>query len=51
MKNKRGCKFCPKSFVTFAEVKESQNYESLVADKYELIKDNNGNNNEVADRT
>jgi transcriptional regulator NrdR family protein len=51
VKNKRGCKFCPKSFVTFAEVKESQNYESLVADKYELIKDNNGNNNEVADRT
>jgi hypothetical protein len=33
------------------EVKESQNSESLVADKYELIKDNNGNNNEIADHT
>jgi len=50
-KNERGCKFCRKNFTTFAEVKESQNSDSLVADKYELIKDNNGNNNEVADRT
>jgi hypothetical protein len=51
VKNERGCKFCQKSFATFAEVKENQNSDSLVADKYELIKDNNGNNNEVADRS
>jgi len=50
-KNERGCKCCRKSFATFAEVKESQNSDSLFADKYELIKDNNGNNNEVPDRT
>jgi len=50
-KHERGCKFCPKSFATFAEVKESQNPESLFPDMYELIKDNNGKNNEVADRT
>ena len=35
-KHERGCKFCRKSFATFAEVKESQNPDSLVADKYEL---------------
>jgi hypothetical protein len=51
VKNKRGCKFCRKSFVTCTDIKESQNSGSLVADKYELIKDNNGNNNEVSDRT
>jgi len=50
-KNERGCKLCRKSFATFAEVKESQNSDSLVADKYELPKNNNGNNNEVDDRT
>jgi len=50
-KHERGCRFCPKSFATFAEVKESQNPDSLVADKYELIKDSDENNNEVADRT
>jgi hypothetical protein len=49
--HERGCNFCRKSFATFAEVKESQNPDSLVADKYELIKDSNENNNEVADRT
>jgi len=38
------------TFTTFAEVKESQNTDSLVADNYELITDNNGNNNEVSDR-
>jgi hypothetical protein len=43
--HERGCKFCRKSFATFAEVKESQNPDSLVADKYELIKDSNENNN------
>jgi len=50
-KHERSCKFCRKRFATFAEVKENQNSDSLVADKYELIKDNNENNNEVADRT
>jgi hypothetical protein len=39
------------SFTAFAEVKESQNSVSFVADNKELIKENNGNNNEVADRT
>jgi hypothetical protein len=49
-KHEGGCKFCRKSFATFAEVKGSQNPESLFADKYELTKDNNeNNNNEVAD--
>jgi hypothetical protein len=33
------------------EVKESQNPDSSVTDKYELIKDNNENKNEVADHT
>jgi len=51
VKNERGYKLCQEGFTTFAEVKESQNSDSLVADKYELIKDNNGNNNEFADRT
>ena len=37
------------SFAAFAGVKGSQNSESLDADNYELIKENNGNNNEVAD--
>jgi len=50
-KNERGWKFCQESFTTFTEVKESQNSDSLVADKHELIKDNNGNNNDVADCT
>jgi hypothetical protein len=36
-KHERGCRFCRKSFATFAEVKESQNTDSLVADKHELI--------------
>jgi hypothetical protein len=35
-KHERGCKFCRKSFATFAEVKGSQNPASLVADEYEL---------------
>ena len=51
VKHERGCKFCRKIFATFAEVKESQNPDSLVADKYELPKNNNGNKNEVDDRT
>jgi len=52
VKHERGCKFCRKIFATFAEVKESLNPDSLVADKYELIKDSNeNNNNEVADHT
>jgi len=34
-KNERGCKFCGKGFSTVAEVKESQNRDSFVADKYE----------------
>ena len=50
-KHERDCKFCRKSIATFAEIKESQNPASLIADDYELIKDNNENNNEVADRT
>ena len=50
-KNERGCKFCRKSFATVAEVKESQIPDSFVADNYELLKDNNENNNEAADRT
>ena len=50
-KHERGCNFCRKSFATFAEVKESQNSDSLVAGKYDLIKYSNENNNEVADRT
>jgi len=50
-KNERGCKFCGKGFATVAEVKESQNRDSFVADKYELLKDNNGNSNEAADHT
>jgi len=50
-KNERGYKLCQEGFTTFAEVKESQISDSLFNDKYELIKDNNGNNNEVADRT
>jgi hypothetical protein len=50
-KNERGCKFCRKSFATVAEVKESQNLDSFVADKYELLKDNSENNNEAADST
>ena len=50
-KNERDWKFCRESFTTYAEIKESQNYGSLVADKHELIKDNNGNNNDVADCT
>jgi hypothetical protein len=50
-KHEIGCKFCRKSFATFADVKKSQNLDSLVADKYELIKGRNENNNEVADRT
>jgi len=51
MKNERGCKFCGKGFATVADVKESQNRDSFVADKCELLKDNNGNNNEATDRT
>jgi hypothetical protein len=35
-KNERDCKFCRTSFATFAEVKESQNSDSLAADKHEL---------------
>ena len=31
-KNERGWKFCRESFTTFAEVKESHNSDSLVAD-------------------
>ena len=50
-KRERGCKFCQKSCATFAEVMGSQNTDNVVADKYELIKDSNDSNNEVADRT
>ena len=50
-KNERGCKFCRKSFTTVAEVKESQNPDCIVADKYELLKDNSENNIEAADST
>jgi hypothetical protein len=50
-KHEGGCKFCRKSFATFAEVKGSQNPENLFADKYELTEDDNENNNEVADLT
>jgi hypothetical protein len=35
----------------YIAVRESQIRDTLVAYGYELIKDNNGNNNEVADRT
>jgi len=38
VKNERRCKFCRKSFVTLARVTESQHCESLVADKYVLIR-------------
>ena len=47
-KNEKGFKFCRKSFATVAEVKESQNPDSFVADKYELLKDNNENNIEAS---
>ena len=47
-KYERVWNFCRESFTKFAEVKESQNSDSLVADKHELIKDNNDNNNDVA---
>jgi hypothetical protein len=43
-RHERGCKFCRKNFATFAEVKESQKTDSLVADKFELIKDSYENN-------
>jgi pyruvate-formate lyase len=39
------CKFCRNSFATFAEVKVSQKPDNLDADKYELLKYNNENNN------
>jgi len=51
LKNEKGCKLCRKSFATVAEVKESLNPDSFVDDKYELLNDNNENNNETADRT
>ena len=41
----------PEIFTTFAEVKKRQNSGSLVADKHDLINDNNGNQNEVIDCT
>jgi hypothetical protein len=50
-KHERGSKFCRQSLATFAEVRESQNPDSLFADKQALLKDNNESNNEVADRT
>jgi len=50
-KHGRGCKFCRNSCATFAEVMGSLNTDRLFADKYELIKDSNVCNNEVADCT
>jgi len=46
-KHEKGCNFCRNSCATFAEVMGSLNTDSLVADKYELIKDSNVCNNEV----
>jgi hypothetical protein len=49
-KYERVCNFCRRSFATFADVKKSQNPDSLVANEYELMKGGN-EINEVPDRT
>ena len=51
VKHERGSRVCRQSLATFAEVRVSKNTDSLLADKQELIKDNNEGNKEVADRT
>jgi hypothetical protein len=40
-KHEGGSKFCRQSLATFAEVRESQNPDSVFADKQALLKDNN----------
>ena len=51
VKDERCCKFYRNSCVTFAELMAGQNTDSLVNNKYELIKDSNDSNDEVDDRT
>jgi len=50
-KHERGSRVCRQSLATFAEVGESQNPDSLFADKQGLIEGNNEGIKEVADRT
>ena len=40
-KHEGGCKFCGESFAAFEEDKQSQRYDKVVADKREILKDNN----------
>ena len=51
VKHERGSRVCRQSLATFVEVGESQNPDSIFADKQELIKGNKEGNKEVADLT
>jgi hypothetical protein len=50
-KHERDRKFCRKSFTTLPEVNKIHKHDSLVSDKYKLLKDNTESNNEAAGRT
>jgi hypothetical protein len=50
-KNEGGHKLCQEGFITSAEVEESEKFDGLYSDKHEIVKDNDENSKEVADRT